>query len=216
MPDHKPESANDMTDSIQDYLQNGPRPELAEQAHVRLLARLDAELPPRAYYDNVPNTLIGDVWVAASDQGLVLIDFDISETALLAVLTKGQRYRPVRDARRVDPYRLAVSEYLMGRRQRLDLPVDLRSLSPFQRSVLLAAREVPRGQVTTYADIAQRIGKPRAFRAVGQALRNNPVPIVIPCHRIVNSDGTLGGYGGVLGSQRKLDLLKLEGVALVG
>jgi methylated-DNA-[protein]-cysteine S-methyltransferase len=80
--------------------------------------------------------------------------------------------------------------------------------------VLNAARQVPRGQVATYGEIAERIGKPRAFRAVGQALRNNPIPIVIPCHRVINADGTLGGYGGKVGSQRKIQLLQLEGAIL--
>jgi methylated-DNA-[protein]-cysteine S-methyltransferase len=79
--------------------------------------------------------------------------------------------------------------------------------------VLEETRRVPRGQVSTYAEIARRIGNPKAVRAVGQALRRNPIPIVVPCHRVVASDGTLGGYGGNLRDQRKLDLLKLEGVS---
>ncbi|MBN2503327.1 MAG: MGMT family protein, partial [Anaerolineales bacterium] len=71
-----------------------------------------------------------------------------------------------------------------------------------------------RGQVATYSEIAKTIGKPKASRAVGQALRRNPIPIVIPCHRVIASDGTLGGYAGVMGDKRKIKLLKLEGVML--
>jgi methylated-DNA-[protein]-cysteine S-methyltransferase len=216
MPERHPDPSISLAGPVQSVLEAGPPSPSIDRAVARLLSRLDAELPPRAWYDLIPGTLVGDLWVAASEQGLVMVDFDITEADLLAALSRGGRFRPVRDPQRVAAYRAAVAEYLNGTRRRLDLPVDLRALSPFQRSVLLAAREVPRGQVATYAEIARRIGRPRAFRAVGQALRNNPVPIVIPCHRVVNSDGTLGGYAGMARSQRKRDLLRLEGVALAG
>jgi methylated-DNA-[protein]-cysteine S-methyltransferase len=107
-------------------------------------------------------------------------------------------------------------QYLQGRRRTFDLPVDLRHLTPFQQRVLHAAQAVPRGQVSTYGQIARRIGRPRAARAVGQALGSNPIPIVIPCHRVLASDGSLHGYSGRGGIKTKAWLLRLEEARLPG
>lgn len=92
--------------------------------------------------------------------------------------------------------------------------MDLTSLTDFQRRVLLTTQQVPRGKVTTYGEIACQIGQPRASQAVGQALGRNPVPLVIPCHRVLASDGSLGGYSGGGGVKTKAQLLQLEGVRL--
>ncbi|NIL95766.1 MAG: methylated-DNA--[protein]-cysteine S-methyltransferase, partial [Planctomycetales bacterium] len=100
--------------------------------------------------------------------------------------------------------------YLEGSRLTFDLPLDLRRVTDFQRQVLQAAAGVPRGQVTTYGEIARQIGKPNAARAVGQALGRNPVPIVIPCHRVIAADGSLRGYSGGGGIRSKAKLLQLE------
>jgi methylated-DNA-[protein]-cysteine S-methyltransferase len=110
-----------------------------------------------------------------------------------------------------------LDEYLQGQRTRFDVPVDLGGLSPWDRRVLDAVRLLPYGEVTTYAGLARAIGRPGAARAVGGSLGRNPVPVVIPCHRIVASDGTLGGYGGRGNGARaqllavKRSLLALEG-----
>jgi O-6-methylguanine DNA methyltransferase len=88
---------------------------------------------------------------------------------------------------------------------------DLRSVTEFERAVLLKAREIPRGQVRTYRWIAAQIGHPAAVRAVGSALRKNPVPVLIPCHRVVRSDGRIGNYG-LGGSANKRAILAAEGV----
>lgn len=101
-------------------------------------------------------------------------------------------------------------EYLAGKRNRFHLEFDLAGCrSPFQRDVLEAARKIPYGSVISYGELAKRIGRPRASRAVGNALGANPVPIVIPCHRVVRGDGSAGGYVG--GTDKKLRLLQLEG-----
>lgn len=92
-----------------------------------------------------------------------------------------------------------------------DVPVDLRGLTPFEQAVLLKAREIPRGEVRPYAWIAREIGHPRAVRAVGTALRHNPVPLLIPCHRVVRADGQIGNY--LLGSDTKRAVLADEGAA---
>lgn len=100
-------------------------------------------------------------------------------------------------------------EYVEGQRNRFALKLDWSTLKPFQRAVLEAARKIPFGETRSYGWIAKQIGKPRASRAVGQALRTNPMPILLPCHRVISGDGGLGGYAGGLSLKRKL--LTLEG-----
>jgi O-6-methylguanine DNA methyltransferase len=105
-----------------------------------------------------------------------------------------------------------LQEYAAGRLRQFDLPLDWSSIKPFQRAVLMAASKIPFGETRTYAWIAQKIGKPRASRAVGRALGANPIPIILPCHRVIGSDGGLRGYGG--GLELKEKLLRLEGALL--
>jgi methylated-DNA-[protein]-cysteine S-methyltransferase len=102
-----------------------------------------------------------------------------------------------------------LEEYFAGKRRMFDLPMAL-SGTPFQRDVLTTLAEIPYGETVSYAELAAMVGRPTAFRAVGQANGANPVPIVLPCHRVVASGGRIGGYGGGLPVKRKL--LKLEGV----
>jgi methylated-DNA-[protein]-cysteine S-methyltransferase len=105
-----------------------------------------------------------------------------------------------------------LEEYVAGRRHSFDLPLDWSSIKPFQRAVLRAASTIPFGETRSYGWIAQKIGNPKAARAVGQALGSNPIPIILPCHRVINSNGGLGGYGG--GLPLKIKLLRLEGAVL--
>ena len=102
-----------------------------------------------------------------------------------------------------------VRDYAAGKRIDFDLQVDLSWVTPFRREVLLECARIPRGQVATYADLARRVGRPQAFRAVGNTMRTNPVPVVIPCHRVVGTNGSLTGFGGGLDMKRQL--LQLEG-----
>ena len=104
--------------------------------------------------------------------------------------------------------------YFRGERVEFSLPLDLSDLPPFFRRVLEETRKIPRGEVASYGTIAQRSGRPRGARAVGQALHRNPIPFIIPCHRVVRKDGSLGGFG--MGLDMKVRLLSLEGVALDG
>lgn len=118
----------------------------------------------------------------------------------------------VRDGSALAAAEAQLREYFAGERTSFELPVDLSRLSDFQRRVLRATREIGFGEVQAYGEVARRIGRPRAARAVGGALGRNPVAIVVPCHRVVRSDGSLGGYGG--GVQWKERLLSLEGAEL--
>src|SRR5262249_27112398 len=96
-----------------------------------------------------------------------------------------------------------IADYLGGVRSYFTVPVDLSALAPFQRAVLEAARNIPFGVVRSYSAIAETIGSPKAVRAVGTALGRNPVPIIVPCHRVLRSDGTLGGYAFGLEMKRR-------------
>jgi methylated-DNA-[protein]-cysteine S-methyltransferase len=105
----------------------------------------------------------------------------------------------------------ALREYLRGRAAALDLPLDLSGVPRFTRRALLECRKVPPGETAAYADLARRVGSPRAARAVGQAMRRNPLPLFIPCHRIVGCDGALTGFGGgTEGLAAKAELLAME------
>jgi methylated-DNA-[protein]-cysteine S-methyltransferase len=95
-------------------------------------------------------------------------------------------------------------DYLAGNRARFDFPLDLRWATPFQRRVLLVVAALPRGHTASYGEIAARAGSPGAARAVGQAMARNPLPLIIPCHRVVAADGSLGGFGGGRALKRKL------------
>lgn len=162
---------------------------------------------PVVYYSAV-RTPIGRLFVAATEAGLVRVSFDTNEATFVASLKRLKR-RAVKSAEKIASIAAQLDAYFTGKIRAIDVPIDLRLTTPFQRSVLMAARSVPAGQVVSYHDIARRIGRPEASRAVGQALGHNPVPIVIPCHRVVTSSGGLGGYIGGLAIKRKL--LKLEG-----
>ncbi len=169
---------------------------------------------PTVYYCAVAAP-VGRILVAASDAGLVRISFPQSEASFVAELRERLGANVVRSPARTADIVHQLRAYFAGERRRFDVRLDLRHITSFQRRVLLAAARVPAGQVVSYGEIARRIGSPRASRAVGQALHYNPVPIVIPCHRVIAAGGRIGGYGG--GLTRKRKLLRLEGArAAVG
>ncbi len=131
-------------------------------------------------------------------------------------LGRGREPAPAEDRRHAERAREELSEYLAGRRVFFSVPVDLSTVPAFQMKVLSEAARVPFGEVISYATLARRIGHPRAARAVGNALGANPVPILVPCHRIIRGDGTWGHYA--FGARLKTALLTLERTtpALVG
>jgi len=167
-----------------------------------------AQTAPLIQWDIVESPL-GPLYIAASKRGLCSVGFGVSQKDFLSGLD------PLARTKLNPPALASIAEqlqaYFAGARTAFDVPLDLSQLTPFQRSVLQAARRIPSGTVWTYGQVARAIGKPRASRAVGQALGRNPVPIVIPCHRVVASDGSLGGYSGGGGLDSKRLLLHLEG-----
>lgn len=167
-----------------------------------------ARTPATIHYARLA-TPVGPVLVAMGARGLVGLSFARSEARFAANLARRHGARVARADERLAGIRRELASYFRGERTHFELPVDLRVLSPFQRRVLAAARRIPPGRVVSYGELARRIGRPRAARAVGQALGRNPVPIVIPCHRVVAGGGRLGGYVG--GTRVKRSLLALEG-----
>jgi methylated-DNA-[protein]-cysteine S-methyltransferase len=162
-------------------------------------------------YD-VTDSPLGPLFLAATERGLCRIVYDAEPEAEEEQLALGFGARVLRSPRALDETRRELDDYFEGRRTTFELPIDLAPVGAFQRQVLLRLADVPYGSVTTYGTLARESGRPRAARAVGGAMNRNPVPIVLPCHRVVGADGRLVGYGG--GLDRKIALLKLEGVEL--
>ncbi|TAL72628.1 MAG: methylated-DNA--[protein]-cysteine S-methyltransferase [Burkholderiaceae bacterium] len=149
------------------------------------------------------NSPLGPVIVAATDRGVAGVWFE------------GQRHLPDRSAWRVDDRHPVLvravrqlGEYFAGRRTAFDLPLDLHGGTAFQQSVWQALLRIPRGTTTSYGALSSGIGKPAAVRAVGAAVGRNPIGVIVPCHRVIGSDGSLTGYAG--GLDRKAALLELE------
>ena len=196
-----------------DTLYAGSPPEAAvERALAKLRAKLSEEHPV-LYYGELATSPVGPISVALSEAGLVAVEFGKAGPDFLEHLQRSHRAQAVRSPERAGPVLRQLGEYFAGQRDTFNLPVDLSRSTDFQQQVLRAAARVPRGGLATYAEIARHIGKPRASRAVGQALARNPVPIVIPCHRVVAADGSLTGYSGRGGIRTKAQLLVLEGVS---
>lgn len=189
---------------------NPPGGDAIIQAQSNLRKALMALQQDDIYYDAFTHSLIGTIYAATSEKGLLAVDFGVREQDFLDQITKLTEKTPVRSPEKIAEIRRQIREFLNGERKRFDLVVDLAALTTFQRQVLSSTQKVPHGQVVTYAEIAKRIGKPKAVRAVGQALGRNPVPIVIPCHRVVASNGSLRGYSGGGGVKTKAKLLALE------
>jgi methylated-DNA-[protein]-cysteine S-methyltransferase len=176
----------------------------------------------RVWYSRIYSP-IGELILAATPEGLREIEFG-SQVSESDFVTRQQErgLEPVRLERieNASPEVQAIlrhaaselNEYFGGQRARFDVPLDWGSMAPFQRAVLEATVSVPFGHVETYAGIARKIGKPGATRAVGNALGRNPIPVIVPCHRVIRSDATIGGYTGGLGIKHRL--LTIEGVTL--
>jgi methylated-DNA-[protein]-cysteine S-methyltransferase len=155
---------------------------------------------------------LGRLLLAATPQGLCRVSFDPDHEEEQERLARAFGARVLRSPRPLDPARRELDDYFEGRRRDFDLALDLRSVGEFARAVLGELARVPYGRTTTYGALAARTGRPRAARAVGTVMNRNPVPIVLPCHRVVGAGGGLVGYGG--GLERKEALLRLEGALL--
>ncbi len=160
-------------------------------------------------YD-VAESPLGPLFVAATPRGVCRIAYEPEPEREEERLARAYGLRVLRSPRALDAAKQELDDYFEGRRRRFELALDLRLLGDFRQAVLDRLAEVPYGEVTTYGALAASAGRPRAARAVGTFMNRNPVPIVLPCHRVVGSTGKLVGYGG--GLERKEQLLRLEGV----
>ena len=158
---------------------------------------------------------IGPLFLAASAHGLVALEFDARLPGQQTIRPnprdlrqEKKGYEFVDGARKLLAYASELEEYFAGKRREFTFPLDIRG-TDFQQACWRALLAIPYGETRTYADIARAVDKPNAFRAVGMANNRNPIAIVVPCHRVIASDGTLCGYGGGLDVKRKL--LELEG-----
>ena len=157
----------------------------------------------------VVSTPVGDLVVASTRRGLVRIGFPTeAPDAVIEELSTLLSPRVLEAPARLDEVRRELDEYFEGRRERFEVPIDMALTRGFTRKVLRATARIPFGSVSTYKDIARKAGNERAYRAAGNALGSNPIPIVVPCHRVLHADGGLGGYGG--GLPVKQFLLELE------
>ena len=157
---------------------------------------------------------IGPLLVASTPTGVVRVGFGSVKDpdAVLQDLADRVSPRVLESPSRLDVVRRELDEYFDGRRRSFDVALDWRLSSGFRRRVLEAINGIPYGSVASYRDVATAAGNPRATRAAGSACGSNPIPVIVPCHRVLRTGGALGGYGG--GLDKKVRLLSLEGVAL--
>ena len=203
-----------MSRDLERRLASPPRPPQADLGAIRQrLARRAADEGILDVAYAPLDSPIGELTVFVTPRGLVRLAYP--GEALddqLAQLARRISPRILAAAERTDGVRRELEAYFDGRLHRFETPVDWRLVGGFSGEVLRATARVPYGSLTTYRDVATAAGSPRAFRAAGNALHVNPIPIVVPCHRVVPSSGSLGGYGG--GVERKEFLLRLEGAKL--
>ena len=159
------------------------------------------------HFGELNGTPVGDLRLVASDQGLVAVEWAGSQLDFDSYL------RPF-EADVVAPYTDQLREYFEGNRREFTFQINWAIFRSFQRDALQAVFKIPYGETRTYSEIAAQIHRPHAYRAVGRANATNPMPIVIPCHRLIGIDGKLHGYGGGEGLKTKEWLLRMEGAMI--
>jgi methylated-DNA-[protein]-cysteine S-methyltransferase len=181
----------------------------------RLRLRLVADAEREGLLDVAYRTLdspLGTLLVASSPAGLVRLAFASEDhDHVLADLADRVGVRILRAPQQLEPVARQLEQYFAGERHDFDVPVDLRLTGGFRREVLRHLADIGYGRTESYTEVAAATGRPRAIRAVGSACATNPVPLVVPCHRVLRSDGSLGGYRGGLPAKRLLLQLESQG-----
>lgn len=160
-------------------------------------------------YAQLEETPIGPLWVAKSEQGIVSLDFGGDERDFIARVKKLTQIEPVQDRQNLAMALQQLSSYLEGKLRQFDLPICWSVMTEFQQKALRHVFAIPYGQLRTYNDIAHAVGNPKTIRAVGRANATNPIPLIVPCHRVIGSNGKLTGFAG--GLEMKAKLLQMEG-----
>lgn len=162
---------------------------------------------------SIINTTWGAFGMVARAGRLVATFLPMPEANLRKLI--GEQFPEAQEAKRLLPdFRKQVTDYFDGKRVRFSVPVDLADVPPFRAEVLKACRKIPYGATASYGDLAGAAGNPSAVRAAGGAMAHNPLPLVIPCHRVLRSDGSIGGFSSTEGVRQKRRLLALEGAPL--
>ncbi len=169
----------------------------------------------KSWMGAIEGTPLGTIWTAVSPQGLIAVSLWPDRTQFEAKIIKLTGSAPIFQPEKVTAVTAQIREYLNQKRQVFDLALDWSIMTPFQTLALKAVYEVGYGRTATYAQIAAQIGKPKAVRAVGRANATNPMPLVIPCHRILGSSGKLHGFSAPGGLETKAWLLRMEGSWLI-
>jgi methylated-DNA-[protein]-cysteine S-methyltransferase len=177
------------------------------------MARSSSVLLP-LYTGQLKQTPVGDLWLAVSSEGLAAISWAANESDFEAYLSKRYKRPLEKKPGQVELVADELNRYLQGSLKTFSIPIDWSLLRPFQQAVLKVTAAIPYGETRQYREIAIEIERPGASRAVGRAEATNPMPLVIPCHRVIGSDGKLRGYGGGEGLATKEWLLKLEGAVI--
>lgn len=203
---------NEAEDDLLAYLDalyaHGPSTEISDQVRSNLKKSLAQST---VYFDVLEDTPVGPIMVAVDRNGVVAIEFGRELQDFGERLSENISVLAQRSTSKTAEVREQLAEYFSGERTTFELSISLEHVTDFQRKVLMATSKVRSGEVSTYGEIARRIGKSRAARAVGQALARNPIPILIPCHRVLGGDGSLHGYSGKGGLKTKKALLVHEG-----
>jgi methylated-DNA-[protein]-cysteine S-methyltransferase len=211
---HTPRAVHDPAPLLEDRLAARPGTDADPAEAAALAALVDRAVAAAAAAGDVDvavgeiDSPVGPLVLATTERGLVAVSYDEPDAAL-AWLARRLSPRVVRLPARVDAVRRQLDEYFDRRRRAFDLALDWSLATPFQRKVLAATAAIPYGKVATYGDVAAASGSAGAARATGNALGANPMPVVVPCHRVVRRGGDLGGYTG--GLDRKRTLLTVEG-----
>jgi methylated-DNA-[protein]-cysteine S-methyltransferase len=161
----------------------------------------------KIFYSSFDSPLLGKVFVASTDRGVCMVDFLTSEKAFLKRLKERFHGKIIRDDRKNREVLSQLKKYLKGELQHFDCSLDIEG-TPFEKKVWSELFKIPYGQTRSYKEIAEALGHPKAFRAVGNANGCNVLPLIIPCHRVIESNGGLGGFGH--GIEVKKQLLKFE------
>jgi methylated-DNA-[protein]-cysteine S-methyltransferase len=167
----------------------------------------------KIYYTSFDSPFLKKVFVASTEKGVCMVDFLTSEKAFLKGLREQFPGEIVKDDQKNKGVLSQLKRYLQGKLRRFDCPLDFRG-TPFEKKVWSKLAKIPYGQTRSYQEIAKAIGHPKAFRAVGNANGKNPLPLIIPCHRVIESNGGLGGFGhGIKVKKELLDFERIHGLS---
>ena len=190
--------------------ETAPDEQALERARAGLVARAEAEGLVEVAYATLDSPY-GELFVAATDRGVVKLGLpNLGTDGALEQLAAEISPRVLEAPARLDPARRELDAYFNGELRRFETPVDWRLSRGFTDKVLHVVARIPYGRTLSYGDVAEKAGNPRAFRAAGTACGANPVPLIVPCHRVVQAGGRPGNYGG--GPEMKRGLLEMEGV----